>query len=359
MSSNSIRAGVIGAGMVPVRAHIPAYQRLPNVEVVAICDIKRERAESVAAQAGIPHVYADYKRMLSQENLDVVSICTPNAFHAEMSIAALDAGVNVLCEKPMALTYADAQAMIAAARKARKQLTIAFTNRPRPEMQMLRRYSESGKFGEIYYTKANYWRRSGIPGYGSWFTNRDLAGGGAMMDIGVHYLDLALWIMGHPKPVAVTAASYAKFGPRGIGLGGWGRDILPPPQRCDVDDLVTTNVRFENGASLILEASWAAYMKASERLQVLGTEMGADFYPVMYGTDHPLRLYGDLDGQPAETIPDLARRPGVGGHAAIIEQWLAHLDDEEAPIPAWQGAATIQIIEAAYKSAESGQSVLL
>ncbi len=357
-TEKKLKAAVIGAGMIPTRSHIPAYQRLPNVEVVAVCDVKLDRAQAAAKAAGVPNAYADYKEMLAKEKPDLVSVCTPNMFHAQMSIDALQAGANVICEKPMALTYKDAQAMVDTAKKVGKQLTIAFSNRPRADVQLLRRYAEQGLFGDIYYVNAQYLRRSGIPGYGSWFTNKDMAGGGSMLDIGVHYLDLALWIMGHPKPVSVAASSYAKFGPRAMGLGGWGADILPPPQRCDVDDMVVTRVMFENGATLLVQASWAAYLKSGERIQVLGTEMGADCYPVLNGADHPIRLYDDMNGEAVEIIPDLPR-VAVSGHAAVIEEWVKNLDQPEAPIPAWQGAMTAQIIEAAYKSAETGEMIKL
>lgn len=357
--TKTYRAAVIGAGMIPIRGHIPAYQRLPNVEMAAICDIKLERAQQVADELGIPAAYADYKEMLAKENLDLVSICTPNAFHAEMSIAALEAGANVICEKPMALTYTDAQAMVEAAKKAGKQLTVAFSNRPNPSFQLMRKYAADGRFGDIYYVKAQYLRRSGIPGYGSWFTNKDLAGGGATYDIGVHFLDLALWMMGHPKPVSVTASTYAEFGPRAKGLGGWGADILKPPQRCDVDDLMTCHVKFENGATLVLEVSWAAYLQSGFRLQILGNEMGADYFPTHYGEAQPMRLYADMGEDQIEIIPEMPRSSGPSGHAAVIEEWVAHLEDEQAPIPAWQGAMTAQILEAAFKSAESGTSIQL
>lgn len=359
MTEKKLRAGVCGAGMIASHGHIPGYQSVPNVEVVALFDVKKERAEALAKEKGIPHVYTDAEAMFAKEKLDLVSVCAPNAYHAPLSIAALQAGAHVLCEKPMALTYADARKMLDAAKKAQRQLAISFNNRYRPALQVLRRYSEQGLFGEIYMAQVAYWRRTGIPGYGSWFTNRDMAGGGAMMDIGVHYLDMSLWIMGHPKPVAVTAAEYAKFGPRGIGLGGWGSDILKPPQRCDVDDLVTAMVRFDNGATLNLGVSWAAYLMQGERLQFLGTEMGADLFPAHYGDQHPLRLYSDLAGEAVETIPELPRAPQVPGHTLLIQDWIRHLDEAEAPVPGWQGAMTVQIIEAAYKSAACGQTVLL
>ena len=359
MSEKQYKAAVIGAGMVPVRGHIPAYQRLPNVQVVAVVDIKEERAQQVAKELGIPRAYADYREMLQKEAPDLVSVCTPNVLHAQMTIDALKAGANVICEKPMALTYTDAQAMVQAAKEAGKQLTIAFSNRPNPGFQLLKRYAQEGRFGDIYYVKSQYLRRSGIPGYGSWFTNKDLAGGGATYDIGVHFLDLALWIMDHPKPTSVTASAYAEFGPKAKGLGGWGADILPPPQRCDVDDFLTAHVKFENGATLVLEASWAAYLGSGNRVQVLGNEMGADLCPALYGEAHPLRLYGDLGEDPIEIIPDVPRASGPGGHAAIIQEWVAHLEDEEAPIPGWHGAMATQILEAAFQSSATGKSVEL
>jgi predicted dehydrogenase len=326
---------------------------------VALYDPLRERAEKLAAEHGIAKVYTSAEEMLAKEKLDVVSICAPNAFHAPLAIAALQAGAHVLTEKPMALNYKDAQAMLAAAKKAGRQISVCFNNRYRPVVQLLKQYSQEKHFGNIYFARATYWRRTGIPGYGSWFTNKDQSGGGAMLDIGVHYLDMSLHIMGHPKPVSVTASSYAEFGPRGLGLGGWGSDILPPPQRCDVEDLVSTTVRFENGATLGLEVSWAAYVKQGERLQFMGTEMGADLYPTLYGDEKPLRLFADIDKQPVETIPDIPRAPQTPTHALLIQEWIKNLDKPEAPVPGWQGAMTAQIIEATYRSAETGKSVML
>ncbi|NLG50863.1 MAG: Gfo/Idh/MocA family oxidoreductase, partial [Chloroflexi bacterium] len=192
----NLRVGIIGAGFIATRGHVPAYRAVPGVEVVALCDINEKRARAVSEELGIPQAYTDYHAMLEHENLDVVSVCSPNAFHAQMTIDALNAGAHVLCEKPMALNYADAQAMFAASQRAGRSLTIGFHMRYQPEFQTVKQILSDGKLGEVYYIKSSMLRRNGIPGYGSWFTNKDLAGGGAMMDIGCHMLDLSLWMLG-------------------------------------------------------------------------------------------------------------------------------------------------------------------
>ncbi len=357
--SKTLRAGLIGAGAIAVRGHIPAYREAKGVKIAAICDVNLERAKSVAEEMEIPAYYADYGEMLAAEKLDLVSVCSPNAFHAAMAIDALRAGANVICEKPMCLTYADAQRMMQTAETAGRSLTIGHHMRYQPATVKAHEMIQEGALGDVYYVKASYLRRSGIPGYGSWFTNKDLAGGGAMMDIGCHMLDLALWLMGHPKPVSVMAATYAKFGPQAKGLGGWGADHFGAGSRFDVDDLTSAFVRFENGSTLVLEASWATHGSQGQLMQLFGTEGGLELNANLFGAETPLHYFGEEDGElTSATVPleEVASR----GHQALIPDWVDAIRAGRQPViqPA-HGALVVQIIEAAYKSAASGTEVRL
>ena len=357
--TTTLRAGIIGAGSIAQAAHIAAFRSVPDVELVALCDINKERVAKVAQEHQIPHTYSDYHRMLKKEGLDLVVVCVPNALHARMTIAALQAGANVLCEKPMALTYRDACAMIQASHEAGRSLTIGFCLRHSPDTLAAKQKILSGALGQIYYCKASYLRRSGIPGYGSWFTNKDLAGGGAMMDIGCHVTDLSLYLLGHPKPVAVSACTYANFGPRAIGLGGWGADHATPPARCDVDDLATAFVRFENGLTMTVEASWAGHGTDGNRIQLFGTEGGLELNAKLFGAEKPLHFFSargeELLEEPVELPPSKGSIYDLQAQA-----WVAAIRAGTPPaVLPEQAAMVAQIIEALYKSASSGKEVTI
>ncbi|MHB1296592.1 MAG: Gfo/Idh/MocA family protein [Anaerolineae bacterium] len=354
-----LRAGVIGAGAISVHSHIPAYKAVPGVELAAVCDVNEQRVQSVAKELGIPAAYTDYREMLTQETLDLVSICSPNALHAPMAIAALESGANVLCEKPMALSYADAKAMVDTAKRCGKSLTVGFHMRCTPEVETLRQFVAGGKLGEVYYAKVSYLRRCGIPGYGSWFTNKDLAGGGAMLDIGCHITDLALWVLGHPKPATVTGATYAEFGPKAKGLGGWGADHYPAGARFDVDDLATAMVRFENGLSLTIEASWAGHGTDGQRVQLFGTEGGIEWNPKAFGKETPIKFFGENGMDLTEEFVPFAL-PETSSYQREIAGWVAAIRAGSAPlVTGEQAAMVVQIVEGIYTSAVTGREVVL
>jgi predicted dehydrogenase len=355
----TLRAGIIGAGFITVRGHVPGYRAAGGVEIIALCDLNEQRAQTVAQEIGIPHVYTDYREMLATEKLDIVSVCSPNAFHAQMTIDALTAGAHVLCEKPMALTYADACSMIDAARRSRRVLTVGFHNRYRPEMVAAKAIVGKGGLGEIYYVRASMLRRRGIPGYGSWFTNKELAGGGALMDIGCHITDLALWLMGHPKPTTVVGSIYAHFGPRGKGLGTWGSDHYPLGARFDVDDLATALVRFENGATLGIEASWAGHGTDGQRLQLFGTEGGIEYNDKLFGAESPLRFFSEDGGELREEPIDVPKESRTA-YESEVSDWVRRLREGQPPVTTPEEAAmAVMIIESVYRSAATGREVVL
>ena len=272
-----LRIGIVGAGAIATLGHIPGFQRLPDVHVAAICDKNVARARTIAAQFKIPDVYEDYQDLLADASLDAITVAVPNALHAPVTLAALDAGKHVLCEKPLATTVADGQAMVAAAARAGRLLALNMHQRLRPEMSALRGAVADGRLGKIGYSKARWFRRSGIPGFGSWFTQRELAGGGVLMDIGVHMLDLAMWLLGFPKVLAVRGETQAIHGSRGRGLGRWGVDHITGGT-FDVEDFAAVHLRLADGGLLTVEVSWALYGRDEERVQLFGDEGGADVF---------------------------------------------------------------------------------
>lgn len=360
MNNDTIKVGVIGTGGIAAQVHIPAYEAVPGVEIVAVADPNEGRVQRVAREHGIPNAFTDYRDLLSVDGIEVVSVCSPNAFHAQQSIAALDAGMNVLCEKPMATKLEDAEAMIEAAHKSGKLLMIGMTNRFRPDTQALKHYVEDGLLGDVYYIKAGWLRRTGIPGYGSWFTNKALSGGGSLLDIGVHYLDLAMWISGFSKPMTVSGVTFAKFGTRGKALGSWGADIFREgKQHFDVDDLASAFIRLESGAALTLEVSWAAYVaeQGEQYLKFMGTEGGAEISS-RFGKDTTLRYFSEKHDLQYDSSVHV--NSGQKPHWTEIAHFLRCVKGQEFPLVTLQESLTVaKILDGIYRSAESGTEVTI
>jgi predicted dehydrogenase len=351
------RVGMIGAGTIVQLGHIPRFRDISNVEVVAVVDVNETRARLVAEEAGIANVYTDYKQMLAEVQPDIVVVATPNIFHKQMTLDALNAGAHVLCEKPLALSYADAKEMMDLAAERNLVLTVGTHYRWTAPVRAAKAHVDSGFFGEIYAARTVWHRRSGIPGFGSWFTNKDLAGGGASLDIGIHALDRALYLMGYPKPVTASGATYAKFGTRGMGLGGWGvdRQAATANVRFDVDDLTWGFVRFENGAVLQFQISWAAHVPTQFYTELFGTDGGA-----FVGDRDQVELYTTMNGQDTVIRPDIASSVG-NSYERLIQNFVRHLDGDPTAeiITPREALIAVQIIEGLLRSAESGQEVQL
>lgn len=345
--SRLVRVGIIGTGGIARFAHIPGYKAQPDVEIAAFADVAPGRAAEAAKEFGVPAAYTDYREMLAKERLDAVSVCTPNFAHKEATIAALQAGCHVLCEKPIAMTLKEGQEMVAAARKAGKTLQVGLNSRFSPEALTVKRFVDAGEFGQIYYGEAVYLRRRGIPNWGV-FTRKEMQGGGALIDIGVHVLDRTLWLMGNPKPVAVMGATYANFGKR--------TDLATPggmwdAERFDVDDMGVAMVRFDTGATLILKASWDGHIEDSySEVRVLGTHGGA----VM----SPLKIYKDMQGTMVNITP--SGLPKVQTHTEEIKHFIAVVRGEaECMVKPEQVLDVQAILDAIYLSAETGREVRL
>jgi predicted dehydrogenase len=345
--AKTVRVGIIGSGGIARYAHIPGYQAQKEVEIVALCDVLPGRATSVAQEFHIPHAYESYQEMFDSEQLDAVSVCTPNATHKEITIAALEAGLHVLCEKPIAMSLAEGRAMADAAKKMGKVLQVGLHWRFTSEAQTLKRFIDAGDLGEIYYGEATCMRRRGIPGWGV-FTQKALQGGGALIDIGVHTLDHTLWLMGNPKPVAVMGITYAAFGKRQDVVSVWEHWDA---DKFDVDDMGIGLVRMANGASLFLRASWAANIeKAFQETRILGAHGGAYM--------SPLRIYKEMHQALVDITP--TSLPEIKPHFKEIEHFCACVRGECACIVDPESVLDVQaILDAIYTSAETGREVRL
>jgi predicted dehydrogenase len=352
-----LRVGVVGLGFAG-ETHLKSYLQIPGVEAVALAGLEEDKLARLGETYKVPHLYRDYQDIIARDDIDIVSVCTPNYLHAPIAIAAFERGKHVLCEKPLARTSAEAHAIVQAAIKANRVLHVAFNHRMRGDVQVLRRYIEAGSLGRLYHAKASWMRRSGIPGMGSWFTSKEMAGGGPLIDLGVHVLDLALYLLDEPEVVSVSAATYAELGPH--GRGGWvGSDKMRTGSIYEVEDLATAFLRLKNGGTILLEASWATYSSAGDDFGVtlFGSDGGAEIKVRNYNWEDTLRIFTDVADVPAEVHPRLKKGEG---HLAVVRDFIDAIRSGE-----WEahngsgGLYRTQIIDACYASAQRGREVEL
>jgi predicted dehydrogenase len=343
-----VRFGFIGAGQI---AHYSAdiIHQHPRGKVLAVHDTDPARAKLLADKHDIPSVCADAAQVFADPQVDAVYIAVPNKFHAPLVLAALEAGKHVLIEKPLAMNATEGAAMIAAADKHGCVLLVGMNQRYIPASQTIRAAVAAGEAGEIYHAKAYWWRRSGIPKLGTWFTHRELAGAGACNDIGVHALDACLFLIDNFDPVAVSGATYAKFGPRGLGEGGWGHSDRVH-EKFDVDDFATAFIRMRNGATVTLDAVWAAHYAEPQRfgVDIYGTEAGFSLDPLEF------RRAG-ADGYVVEKDFE---RPLALPHCERFHNLINHLcEGEELLVKPAQALAVQKILDAINESARLGREV--
>jgi len=343
--SEKLRVGVIGLGM--GRGHVNGYQQHPRAEVVAVADMDVERLKTVGDQYGVASRYLSAEEMLRTEELDVVSVATPNKFHMPLTVAALEAGCHVLCEKPMAMNAAEARLMVEAAAKAGKRLMIDFSFRFTDQSWALKQAVDDGILGEVYFARTVWHRRRGMPRFGGWFGQKALSGGGPLIDLGVHRLDLALWLMGYPKPVWVMGGAYNHIA---------SELARQQNKHYDVEDLAVGLVKFENGAMLELEASWAANIKERELMEtrLLGTKAGLIQRNVDETYQYEAELYIERNGvqYDMKVHPPV---PGVSGPMAHFVDSI--LDDRPHVATGDEGAVVMELLDAIYESAATGAPV--
>lgn len=349
-----IRVGIIGTGSIS-HEHIKAYQQMENVELVAFCDINSDQLAKMATLYDVQETYATKEEMLANANIDAVSVCTWNAAHAECAIAALDAGKHVLCEKPMATTVKDAKAMEAAAIRNQKLLMIGFVRRFGNDTEVLKEFIEHNFFGELYYGKATYLRRNGNPG--GWFGDKARSGGGPLIDLGVHVIDLMHYLLEQPKPISVYGATFQKLLNRPENKDSIDYQSISKGAEdlCDVEDFATGMIRFENGAVLSIESSFSLNLKEDEgKIQLFGTTGGAKLDP-------ELELYTDINGYMADVQLKKAVALEMDG---LFYKEIAHYIDcianqTSCLAPAKDGVEIMRILEALYQSAATGHEVIL
>ena len=358
MGEKKVRIGIIGCGGIANGKHMPSLAKLSNVEMVAFCDIIVERAEKAAEEFGSENarIYEDYQELLKKETLDAVHICTPNNSHAEITIASLEAGMHVMCEKPMAKTAKEARAMVEAAKRTGKKLTIGYQSRYRSDSDYLHKVIQRGDLGEIYYARAKALRRRAVPTWGV-FLDEEKQGGGPLIDIGTHALDLTLWMMNNYRPKYAVGTIYHKLNKRENAANAWGPW---DPKKFQVEDSAFGFIVMEDGATIILESSWAlnTLLEGEARTILHGTEGGADM-------EDGLRINGEDLGKLYDKKPVL----GAGGVAFYdgkkeseadreARLWIeAIVDDTDPLVLPEQAVVVTEILEAIYDSARSGQPV--
>ena len=351
-----VRVGIIGCGGIANGKHMPSLKQLPNVKMVAFCDIIEERAIKARADYGTPDcaVYTDYRELLEDKSIDVVHVCTPNRAHSFITVDALHAGKHVMCEKPMAINSEEAKKMLDAAKETGKNLTIGYQSRPRADSRYLKNECLAGTFGDIYYAKATALRRRAVPTWGV-FLNEYEQGGGPLIDIGTHALDLTLWMMDNYQPKYCLGQTFHKLNKdtnQGNDWGNW------DPEKFTVEDSAFGMVVMENGAVINLESSWALNtLETREAVtSVCGTLAGADMID-------GLRINGIRQNYKYEFKPTF-----TGGGAAYFEgvssadpsvleaaQWIDAVINDKTPCVTPEQAFTVtRILEGIYMSAKNG-----
>lgn len=345
IAMKKLRVGVIGLGI--GTSHIKCYQIHPGAEVVAVADVNKDRLQAVADELKVPGRYVSAQKMLDREGLDVVSIATPNKFHKPLTLAAFKAGCHVLCEKPMAMNAAEGREMITAAQKAKKRLMINFSYRFTEQSWALKKQVKSGVLGDVYFARTVWHRRRGLPGFGGWFGQKTLAGGGPLIDLGVHRLDLALWLMNYPKPDWVMGSIYHEIAAALAKKAG---------KQFDVEDLAAGFIKFKNGATVEVEASWAANIAEQELMEtrLYGTRGGLVQRNVGEGYNFEAEIYVEREGCQF----DMKLHPPVPAVKSSMCHFLDCIQNKTPHIATGEeGLIVMELLDAIYLSAKKGAPV--
>jgi Predicted dehydrogenases and related proteins len=351
---SKLKIGIIGTGGIS-HCHMSGYKRLTNkVDVTAVCDIDEEKVKKYAEQYNVPRWYTDYNEMLAKETLNAVSVTTWNAEHKGATVAALKAGADVICEKPMAMNQFEAKEMYDTAEAEKKLLQIGFVRRFGNDADLLKKFIDAGSMGDLYYAKATYLRRNGFPG--GWFGDKSYSGGGPLIDLGVHVMDLVRYLAGSPKPISAYGVTYATLGPNraagaqtnfGYSAERKGKFVY------DVEDFASAMIKFDSGLTLAIEASFNLNIKNDMgNIELFGTKGGAKIDP-------SVEFYTDMNGEFVNV--------NISGNSSLsfdglFEREIAHFvscvaDKTECRAPAKDGVILMQMIDAIYESARTGETV--
>ncbi|MDB6031351.1 MAG: oxidoreductase [Verrucomicrobiales bacterium] len=347
--SDKLRCAVIGTGAFGTN-HLVSLSACPRATIVALAESDPQRAKEAGERFKIPRTYSDYRELLEQPDIDAVTIATPNHLHAPVALAALQARKHVLLEKPMATASKDAVKIIETAKKMKRVVMVAQNFRFNRHTQLAKMAIERGTLGEVYHARGFWLRRNGIPRIGSWFTQKQFAGGGCTFDIGVHVLDACLHLMGDFDIQSVSAHTHAKFGPRGLGEFEWGKSAIDAKRTFDVDDFSTALLRTRSGKSIVLEVAWAAFTGNETRehgIDLLGTNAGLSLYPAKLFRNGPEGYEEVFLNQPK--LPYSEDR---------IHHFVSSILDGTRPlVKPEESLAVLQVLEAIYKSSASGKEV--
>jgi predicted dehydrogenase len=338
----TIKVGIIGAGW-PGSAHARGYQAAGGFKVLAVADLIPQRRRMLMADCSIPREYADANDLIKDKEIDAVSICLPNYLHAPVAIAALRAAKHVLCETPPGLCASDARRMNVAAVKAGRVLLFAFQRRFGGHEQAAKVAVAKGLAGEVYHVRSVWTRTRGIPLGTGWFTCKDKSGGGALIDTGIHMLDIAWYLLGQPRPTSVFGLTQQRFA-----------HLLPHDMRCDVEDAAFALVRFEGGKSLELASSWALNQPQNQNGTVCR----------VYGTAGAIEVYTSQgavlcrDFKPTgQCIENPLKPPRTTHHVALMRHFRQCIAARATPMAGGPEAIVLMdMLDAIYKSSESGKS---
>lgn len=347
------RIGIIGAGNIG-KVHISQFRKLTEwCDIVGITDVNAALAKETATEYRISQIYDTADDLVSSPDVDAVIIAVPNRFHAPLALQALQAGKHVLLEKPMGINAAAARDIVKAGKASGKTVMVAHQMRWESVPLQIKEQVDRGELGRIYTAKAGWYRRKGIPGWGTWFTRKEMSGGGPLIDIGVHLLDLALHLMGNPKPVSVSGATYAEFGPRRKGIGAWGTPDWNGTY--DVEDLATALIRMEDGSTLTLEVSWAVHMDTDNQpfVHLMGSEGGASY------RGNKGKLLTEKFNRPLET--ELITPEGdEGERLRLSKHFLTCVREGQEPwTSAMTGFTSNLVLDAIYESSRTGKEIQL
>jgi len=348
-----IRVGIIGTGSIS-QLHVESYKKLEDVEVIAACDVNAERVRKYAQKYGIPNVFTDYKELLKMKEIDAVSVTTWNNFHAPISIDALKAGKDVLCEKPLALNAEQAEEMVETSKKTGKLLMVGFVRRFGENAKMLKQSVDQGELGKIYYAKTGVIRRWGNPG--GWFSDKKRSGGGPIIDLGVHMIDLVRFLNGKPNAVSVTASVFNHLGmkPEIKGINKY----YPADysEYNDVEDAATALIKFDNGLTLFFETSWVMHVKEDYLyLSLYGDKAGAQMEPFIEYYEEKNHYFTDV-----KPLVDPASYDFVHNFEEEIKHFRDCVKDGIKCLnPAEDGLALMKILDAIYESGKTGHEVMI
>jgi predicted dehydrogenase len=340
-----VKVGVVGVGWAG-QQHLKGYAALDGVEIVALAGMETDQVAALKSEYGIPATFERWEDMLEAAQLDAISIATPTFLHAPIAISALERGIHVLTEKPIAANLEEARNMVAAARTHGRVLQVVFNHRLRGDIVELERIIRSGELGRPYITKAGWLRRAGTPG-STWFAQKALAGGGPLLDLGVHVIDYVLHLLSEPEVATVSASTYAELGTKAI-------------EGFDVEDIAIAFLRLRNGTTVVLEAGWDAYRADNNEywMTVYGTEGGAELRVVDYETTQ-FTIFRTESGKNA----DYDVVPGEnGGHDRVVREFVDVVRGSEAEWVKHDGSLGLrraEVIDACYRSAELGYEVAL